>query len=54
MYEILSLINLASKVNEFVMQAKCYHINKHPALIQILFVYERKLHIILVETVYLT
>ncbi|CAF1461858.1 unnamed protein product, partial [Rotaria sordida] len=48
------VIRLASKAQQFIIQTKCYHTNKYPALIQILFAYEFKLHIILIETLYLT
>lgn len=48
------LINLANKKKEFIIQTKCYHVNKYPPIIQILFVYELRLHIVLVETIYLS
>ena len=42
---MLKLIDLASKKQEFIIQTKCYHVNKYPAIIQILFTYELKLYI---------
>ena len=48
------LINLANKKEEFIIQTKYYHVNKYPAIIQILFVYQMKLLFILIETIYLS
>ncbi|CAF4375109.1 unnamed protein product [Rotaria sp. Silwood2] len=51
---ILKLIRLASKAKQFIIQTKYCHANKHPALITILLANEFQLHILLIETIYLT